>query len=99
MNWLSSGTSLFKHFWMTYAIISPHPTWLISPHVIPVEILDERDHIHAQSVDQRSDLLRLPGLSQEVHHLLHRACPMHVQRDADQVGGDRFDDGGSLRIR
>jgi hypothetical protein len=66
--------------------------------VVTVQILDEGDDIHRESIDQRSDLFGLPGRSEEIDHLLDGSCTMHVERDADEIVSDRFDDGSSLFI-
>lgn len=60
--------------------------------MVTVQILDQRHHIHAQSKDQRPNLLGLPRLSQEIHHLLDCPRSVHVQRDANQVVGNGVND-------
>ena len=64
--------------------------------MVSVQILDERDDVHAQSVNERSDLLRLTRLRQEVDHLLDSPRSVHVQADTNEIAGDRVDDGRSL---
>lgn len=64
--------------------------------MVTVQILDQRHHIHAQSKDQCPNLLGLPRLSQEIHHLLDCPRSVHVQRDANQVVGNGINDRGPL---
>jgi hypothetical protein len=47
--------------------------------VVAVEILDESNNVHRKSVDQSPDLLRLPGGSEEIHHLLNSTSTVHVE--------------------
>lgn len=65
-------------------------------HMVTVQILDERHNIHTQRIDQRSDLLRLPRLRQEIHHLLNCPRAMHIQADPNKVVRDRMDNSTSL---
>lgn len=60
--------------------------------MVTVQILYQGHDIHAQSKDQRPNLLGLPGLSQEIHHLLDCPRSVHVQRDANQVVRNRVND-------
>lgn len=66
--------------------------------MVPVQILDQSDNVHAEGVDQGSDLLLLSRLSKEVDHLLNSSSTVHVQTDANEISSNRFDDGGSLLL-
>lgn len=66
--------------------------------MVTIEILDQGDNVHGQSVDQCPNLLRLPGGSEEIDHLLNSTSTVHVERNADQIAGDRFNDGSSLFV-
>jgi hypothetical protein len=64
--------------------------------VVPVEILDEGNDVQAQSEDDTPDLVRLPGVAEEIDHLLDGTSTVHVQRDSDKIIGNRFADDVSL---
>jgi hypothetical protein len=67
--------------------------------MVTVEILDQGDDVHGQSVNQCPNLLRLPWRSEEIDHLLNSTSTVHIERDTDQITGDRFDDSSPLFIR
>ena len=67
-------------------------------YVITVEILDQSNDVHGQSVNQCPNLLGLPGGSEEIDHLLNSTGTVHVERDTDQIAGDRFNDGSPLFV-
>lgn len=67
-------------------------------YVVAVQVLDEGDDVHRQSVNERSDLLGLPGRSKEIDHLLNSPRSVHVERDANKIIGNRLDDGSSLFV-
>lgn len=58
--------------------------------VVPVQVLDQSDDVQAEGEDDAPDLVGLPGVAQEIDHLLDGPGTVHVQRDADEVVGDRF---------
>ena len=64
--------------------------------MVSVQVFDEGHDVHAESVDQRPDLLLLSRLGEEVDHLLDSPRSVHVQADADEITSDRVDDGRSL---
>jgi len=68
-------------------------------YVVTIEILDQSNDVHGQSIDQCPDLLGLPGGSEEIDHLLNSTGSVHVERNTDQIAGDRFDNGSPLFIR
>ena len=71
----------------------------VQTYVVTIEILDQSDNIHGQSIDQCPNLLGLPGGSEEIDHLLNSTSTVHVERNTDQITGDRFNDGSPLFIR
>ena len=66
--------------------------------VVTVQILDEGDDIHRQSVDQSPNLFGLPGRSEEIDHLLNGSSTVHVERDPNKIISNRLDDGSSLLV-
>ena len=77
-------------------IVNPNLVESVRAYMVSVEILDERNDIHAESVDQSSDLLLLSWLSQKVDHFLNSSSPVHVETDPDEITSNRVDDGRSL---
>jgi hypothetical protein len=65
-------------------------------HMVTVQVLNEDNHVKAESNDDRVDLT--PS-RKEVNHLLNRTCTMHIERDVDEVLGNRFADEIALFIR
>lgn len=68
-------------------------------YVVTVEILDEGDDVHGKSVNQGPDLLGLPWRSEEINHLLNSTSTVHIERNANKVISDRFDNSSSLFVR
>lgn len=64
--------------------------------MIAIEVFDQGHDVEVERGDQRLDLT----LSrQKVDHLLYRACPVHVERDRDQLGAYRLDEEVALLVR
>ena len=66
--------------------------------MVSVEILDESDDVQTERQDDAPDLVGLPGVAEEVDHLLNSSGTVHVQRDADKIVGNRLADDVSLLL-
>lgn len=63
--------------------------------VVAVEVLDEYDDVQAERDDDGVDL---PTRREEVDHLLHGTCAVHVEGDINQILGNGLADDVALLI-
>ena len=63
--------------------------------MVAVEILDEHDDVQAESDNDR---VNLSASGEEVDHLLHGTCAVHIEGDVDQVLSNRLADEVTLLI-
>ena len=64
--------------------------------MIAVKVLDEHDNMKTECDDDRMDL---PAGRQEIDHLLHSTCTVHVQGDVHEILCNRLADEVPLFVR
>jgi hypothetical protein len=99
LTWLSSGTSLFKHFWMTWLPFkSLMSTTTCRLSATMMEWICEYTYLAAEPW-ARGRWINLATSRQIVDHLLNGTRAVHVEGDVDQVGRDGLADEVALLIR